>query len=73
MLSVRGQDVSAEDSLMGVVAGSQVHAQDSLSLVAVAKDISEDAKILLEGRNLLLATITGAVLAAFIGRLLRHR
>jgi hypothetical protein len=73
LLSARGQDVSAADSLIGVVVGSQVHAKDSLILVASARYISGDAKILFQGRSLLLAAIAGVSLATAICYLLRHK
>ncbi len=73
LLSARGQDVSATDSLIGVVVGSQVHAEDSLILVASARYISGDAKILFQGRRLLLATIAGVALVAAVCYLLRRR
>jgi hypothetical protein len=73
LLSARGQDISAQDSLVGVVVGSQVHAVDSLILVASARYISGDAKILFQGRSLLLAAIAGTALAASVCYLLRHK
>ena len=73
LLSARGQDISAQDSLVGVVVGSQVHATDSLILVASARYISGDAKILFQGRSLFLATVVGAALTASVCYLLRHR
>ena len=73
LLSARGQDISATDSLIGVVVGSQVHAEDSLILIASARYISGDAKILFQGRSLLLATLAGTALVASVCYLLRHK
>jgi hypothetical protein len=73
LLSARGQDISAADSLIGVVVGSQVHAEDSLILVASARYISGDAKILFQGRSLLLATVAGVALVTAVCYLLRHK
>ncbi len=73
LLSARCQDMSAKDSLIGVVVGSQVHAEDSLIVVASARYISGDAKILFQGRSLLLATLAGTALVASVCYLLRSR
>ena len=71
-LSVSGQGVSVQDSLVGVVVGSELRAQDSLIIVGIAKRISGDTKVLLEGRNLFLATVAGAALFAFVRHFLRR-
>jgi hypothetical protein len=73
LFSARGQEISAADSLIGVVVGSQVHAEDSLILVASARYISGDAKILFQGRSLLLAAVASVALAASVCYLLRHK
>ena len=73
LLSASGQDISVADSLVGVVVGSQVHAVDSLIVVASARYISGDAKILFQGRSLFLATTAGVALATAICYLLRHK
>jgi len=73
LLSARGQDISATDSLIGVVVGSQVHAKDTMIVVASARYISGDAKILFQGRSLLLATLAGTALVASVCYLLRHK
>ena len=73
LLSARGQDISASDSLIGVVVGSQVHAEDSLIIVASARYISGDAKILFQGRSLFLATLAGTALIASVCYLLRRK
>ncbi len=73
LLSARCQDMSATDSLIGVVVGSQVHAVDSLIVVASARYISGDAKILFQGRSLFLATTAGVALATAICYLLRRK
>ncbi len=73
LLSARCQDLSATDSLIGVVVGSQVHAVDSLIVVASARYISGDAKILFRGRSLFLATLAGTALVASVCSLLRRR
>jgi hypothetical protein len=73
LLSARGQDISATDSLVGVVVGSQVHAKDSLIVIASARYISGDAKILFQGRSLLLATLAGTALVASVCYLLRRK
>ena len=69
LLSARGQDISATDSLVGVVVGSQVHAKDSLIVIASARYISGDAKILFQGRSLL----AGTALVASVFYLLRRK
>ena len=73
LLSVRGQDISAANSMIGVVVGSQVHAKDTMIVVASARYISGDAKILFQGRSLLLATLAGTALVASVCYLLRHK
>ncbi len=73
LLSARCQDMSAKDSMIGVVVGSQVHAVDSLIVVASARYISGDAKILFQWRSLLLATLAGTGLVASICYLLRRK
>ena len=73
LFSVKGQDISAANSMIGVVVGSQVHAKDSMIVVASARYISGDAKILFQGRSLALATVVGAALTASVCYLLRHR
>ena len=73
LLSARCQDMTATDSLIGVVVGSQVHATDSLILVASARYISGDAKILFQGRSLFLATFVGTALVASVCYLLRRK
>ncbi len=73
LLSARGQDISAADSFIGVVVGSQVHTEDSLIVVASARYISGDAKILFQGRGLLLATLAGTALVASVCYLLRRK
>jgi hypothetical protein len=73
LLSASGQDISVADSMIGVVVGSQVHAEDSLILVASARYISGDAKILLQGRSLFLTMIAGVSLVTAICYLLRRK
>jgi hypothetical protein len=73
LLSARGQDISVDDSLVGVVVGSQVHAKDSLIVIASAHYISGDAKILFQGRSFLLATLVGTALVASVCYLLRRK
>jgi len=73
LLSARGQDISATDSFIGVVIGSQVHAKDTMIVVASARYISGDAKILFQGRSLLLATLAGTALVASVCHLLRRK
>ncbi len=73
LLSARCQDMSATDSLIGIVVGSQVHAKDSLIVVASARYISGDAKILFQGRSLFLATLAGTALVASVCYLLRRK
>jgi len=57
----------------GVVIGSQVHAKDTMIVVASARYISGDAKILFQGRSLLLATLVGTALVASVCYLLRRK
>jgi hypothetical protein len=72
-LSVQGQSVSVQDSLVGLVAGPEVCCRDSLIIVANAETLAGDTRVLVEGRSLVLAAATGAVLFAIARRLLRRR
>jgi hypothetical protein len=72
-LSVQGQHISVQDSLVGLVAGAQVRCRDSLIVVANAETLAGNARVLVEGKSLVLAAAIGAVLLAIARHLPRRR
>jgi hypothetical protein len=73
VLSVQGEHVALQDALVGLAAGSELCCQDSLIVVANAGTLSGDARVLVEGKSLVLAVAAGGVLFALAQVLLGRR